>query len=109
MKEIPSKLSVERVYTKTSYGKVLDTFEDDSEKVEVFTFQDVPTASVSVKAGLTKNLGDFNSIRIDVMVTVPSYLEEIDAATAVANAKVEAALEPTLAEFEQILKDRGLI
>jgi len=35
-------------------------------------------ASISVKAGFTKNLGNYESMRVDVMATMPCYPEEID-------------------------------
>jgi hypothetical protein len=35
------------------------------------------TASVSVKYGMTINLGDYESARVDVMITSPCYKEEI--------------------------------
>lgn len=50
------------------------------EKIEVEAFEDVALADVSVKKGLTINLGDFNSARIDVMVSLPTYVEEIEEA-----------------------------
>lgn len=36
------------------------------------------TANVSVKAGATVNLGNYESARVDVMLSVPCYVEEID-------------------------------
>lgn len=35
-------------------------------------------ASISVKAGFTKNLGNYESMRVDVMATMPCYPEEVD-------------------------------
>jgi aspartate/tyrosine/aromatic aminotransferase len=35
-------------------------------------------ASISVKAGFTKNLGNYESARVDVMLTMPCYPEEVD-------------------------------
>ena len=36
------------------------------------------TANVSVKGGATVNLGNYESARVDVMLSVPCYIEEID-------------------------------
>ena len=35
-------------------------------------------ANISVKAGATVNLGNYESARVDVMLSVPCYVEEID-------------------------------
>jgi len=60
-------------------GKRLVDEDEKSETIEVLTFQDgVAVASQSVKLGLTVNLGNFESVRADVMVTVPHYEEERD-------------------------------
>jgi len=109
-KTLEGKFTVDRIYTKSKYGKIVDKFADtDSDTVEVNTFCDVPTATVGIKGGLTKNLGDFNNVRIDISVYLPTYLVEIDAAAAVAHAKLEELLIPRLDEFMDLIKDKGLI
>jgi len=35
------------------------------------------TANVSVKLGATVNMGDYSSARVDVMLSVPCYVEEM--------------------------------
>jgi len=47
------------------------------ERIRIRPFQTNP-ASISVKAGATVNLGNYESARIDVMLTAPCYIEEID-------------------------------
>lgn len=52
----------------------------DAEKrkvIEVRQFVTEP-AYVRVNAGVTKNLGNYESLRIDVSVSVPCYAEEIE-------------------------------
>lgn len=39
---------------------------------------DQPTCNIGYKAGITKNLGDYESLRIDVSLNMPCYPEEID-------------------------------
>lgn len=52
----------------------------NSEKVlQIRKFVSEP-AYVKVSAGLTKNMQDFEFLRIDVSVTLPCYPEEVDAA-----------------------------
>lgn len=63
--------------TRTVYGA--DT--GDEETIEVPFFEAEP-ARISVKGGITKNMGDYNSIRVDVEVVMPCYpvKSEIDRA-----------------------------
>lgn len=41
---------------------------------------DVPLAEVSVGGSITKNLGNYESLRVNCSVTLPTAVEEIDAA-----------------------------
>ena len=61
---------------KQAIGKVVVTDEDGKETetaevVEEFIV-DEPMANVGVKVGTTKNLGDYNSLRVDVSLFLPS-------------------------------------
>jgi hypothetical protein len=58
---------------KTVFGKE----EVSSERIRIRPFISVP-ASITVKAGVTINLGNYESGRVDVMLTMPCYPEEID-------------------------------
>ena len=51
--------------------------EESKETISVQKFETDP-AYVRVNAGTTKNLGDYESLRVDVSVSVPCYKEEID-------------------------------
>jgi len=68
----------EMVVTK-SFGKsgAFDNEESDSKSIKVHKFQTTP-AMVTVRYGLTLNLGNYESARVDVEVSVPCYKEEID-------------------------------
>jgi hypothetical protein len=61
-----------------SFGKVGAT-SAENETLSVRTFLTAP-ATVDVGYGLTINLGNFESARVDVRVSVPCYREETDAA-----------------------------
>lgn len=50
--------------------------EVESEEIEVHVFETEP-AYVRVAAGQTINLGDFESLRVDVAVTMPCYAEQV--------------------------------
>jgi hypothetical protein len=47
------------------------------EIIEVREFATNP-AYVKVQAGVTKSLGDYEFLRVDVSISVPCYVEEID-------------------------------
>jgi len=50
---------------------------DKRKVLEVRRFETEP-AYVRVNAGVTKNLGNYESLRVDVSLTVPCYVEEIE-------------------------------
>ena len=58
---------------KTAFGKE----EVSNERIRIRPFISQP-ASISVKAGVTINLGNYESGRVDVMLTMPCYPEEVD-------------------------------
>jgi len=51
---------------------------EDSEVVEVHDFKGGEVAKVERGFGLTLNLGKFESARVDVHITVPCHVEDID-------------------------------
>jgi len=109
MKQEQETMQVQRVYKQVKNRKNQEVYSDASDTVSVRTFEGVPTATVSVKAGLTKNLGDYSSATVQVMVSVPSYTAEIDQAFAFAANKVDEYMAPSLEEFVEVLKQKGLI
>jgi hypothetical protein len=109
MQKREAKVTVNRTYKEVIKRKQTEVYQDEAETVEVYTFEDIPTATVSVRAGITKNLGDFNSASIQVSVTLPTFVEQIDDAAAYANQKVEEYIAPALDEFVDVLKEKKLI
>jgi len=65
--------------------------EHSEEKIRVRQFASTP-ATVSVKAGATVNMGNYESGRIDVMLTIPCYVEEIEDAFTTAKEWVDAKI-----------------
>ena len=76
--KLAETLVVTRIYSEVHKRKSKQVHSDESQTIEVRTFDGVPTATVSYRGELTKNLGEFNSAKVSVGVTVPTYLEEID-------------------------------
>jgi len=60
-------------------GKPKGPPEEEDEIIEVHRFVVTP-AKVRVGLGLTLNMGNYESARVDVEVTVPCYAEEVDSA-----------------------------
>lgn len=52
----------------------------------------VEPAHVRVNKGFTANMGDYESLRVDVSITVPCYVEEIDEVVREAADKVHVFL-----------------
>lgn len=74
----------------TRYPKKGETTE---EKVIVKTYPDsVPLASVSVEGSITKNLGNYESLRIQASITLPCAVSETDRAYEEAWRQVEEQL-----------------
>lgn len=60
----------------TVTSTVLGSSKTQSKKIKIRPFIG-PTATVSCKFGATIPAGDWRSIRVDVMLSVPCYVEEI--------------------------------
>ena len=58
---------------KTVFGKE----EVSNDRIRIRPFISTP-ANISVKAGITINLGNYESARVDVMLSMPCYPEELD-------------------------------
>lgn len=55
---------------------VVESSRDENTRIEVRPFI-TSTASVSVKYGATIPMADYASARVDVMITLPCYVEEV--------------------------------
>lgn len=71
--QVGGKIFVTRVFGKNGEE------ENEDKDMEVRRFESEP-AYVRANYGLTINLGNYESARCDVSVTLPCYMEEIDAA-----------------------------
>lgn len=71
----PAALSAEEVLTVTTlYG---GESRNRQERLKVRKFLSDP-AYVRVNTGITKNMGNYESLRIDVSLSIPCYPEEVD-------------------------------
>lgn len=60
---------------------------------------------VGFKLGYTKNLGNYESLRIDVSIDMPGYPHEIDAISAFEYEWVQARMEEAVEKVEQELSE----
>lgn len=76
------------------YGK-----ETEERKVlEATSFATNP-AYVRVSTGITKNMGDYESLRVEVSLSVPCYVEEIEEVTPQVAAAVVRHLDDAVAAY----------
>lgn len=85
--------------TKTVRTKVFGE-EKEEQDVEVMPFE-VEPAYVRAAIGTTRNLGDYESLRIDVAVTIPCYVETINETYEEAAEWVAEKLEEELELFAE--------
>ena len=73
----------------------------EEEKRKVLSVRKFVTdpAFVRVGAGVTKRTGDFESLRIDVAITVPCYVEEIEAVQKRTESLVADMLDESIANY----------
>ncbi len=72
--------------------------EEKRKVIEVRKFETEP-AYVRVNAGVTKNLGNYESLRVDVSLTVPCYVEEIEKVQKKTAEMVAAMLDAEVEEY----------
>lgn len=77
--------------------------EQDEQRILVDTFETTP-AEVTAKLGMTINLGNYESLRVDVAVTLPCYKEEISQAQQKAFELVEHELFKKVRETKESIK-----
>lgn len=87
---LPDAIVAETIVTVMS--KHMGKDESKPQKLAVTTFASEP-AYVRVSAGVTKNLGNYESLRLDVAISMPCYPEEIDKVVPKVGDMVSAHLE----------------
>jgi hypothetical protein len=71
---------------------------DEIRETEVHIFETEP-AYVRVNGGTTKNLGNFESLRVDVSISVPCYVEDVESTFVAVADDVATKLEEEVAEY----------
>ena len=88
--------SEEKVIVTSTYG---GEERSRNEKISVRRFR-VEPAYVRVNVGMTKNMGNYESLRVDVSLTIPCYTEEIDKVFAMAADKASTFMGEELKNYE---------
>jgi hypothetical protein len=83
--------------------EVPDAGSEENELIEVRKFQTEP-AIVGITYGLTVNMGNYESCRVEVSLRLPCYAEEKDAACEHAKKWVEGRV---MAEVDSVRKKTG--
>lgn len=105
-KDVAATRTVTRQYKKTfPGGEKVESPQQvlADEKLVVHQYVTAP-ATVGVSLGQTINLGNFESVRIDVSVTVPCYREEIEDAYVWAKDFAEERMKAESADVNAIKK-----
>lgn len=84
----------------TISSKYMGKDESKPKVIEVRKF-DVEPAYVRVSAGMTKNMGNYESLRVDVSVSMPCYAEEVDKVIPVVADMVAGHLDNELKNYEE--------
>jgi hypothetical protein len=87
-------------------GKDVGEAEQTDEVLEIHKFATQP-ANVQVEMGMTINLGNYESAKISVCLSVPCYKEEADAAFEYAKRWVEAKTLEEAAEAKKFATTRN--
>jgi hypothetical protein len=80
-------------------GKETVRANEKREVLQVRKFASEP-AYIRMSQGITRNLGNYESLRIDVGVTLPCYPEEVDSIVPQLGQKVAAYLENEIREYD---------
>lgn len=96
VKEVPAKLVVSKQFKMGESGKWTEP-KDIEEQISITRFLTTP-AMVGCELGATVNMGNYESARVSVSVTVPCYKEEIETAYEWSKDFVEQRFKTEVAE-----------
>lgn len=80
-------------------GQEIDGSEVEDQETEIHKFTTDP-AYVRVNAGVTKNMGSYESLRIDVSVSMPCYKEQVDRTYEELSERVYKMLDEELKKYD---------
>ena len=95
-------IQVSRIYTE---GGEIVREEADEETIEVRTFKS-DVATIDFGIGMTLNLGNYESVRVNVGITLPTYIEQQEAAYASAKKFVDTKLNEEVDKIRTYRKEK---
>lgn len=103
-KEEAKEIIVKEAFYEVARTRVGEEEEVEMGRIRVSPFETNP-AVVSVKGGATVNLGNYQSARVDVMLSIPCYVEEIDEIYPKAKEWVDSRLAKEYKELKEASQD----
>ena len=100
-KKLEGRINVTRGFKQ---GGILVNESDEQETFSVRKFDSEP-AYVTVKAGLTKELGSYEFLRIDISASIPCYVEEMNDAFDFLGEKVAHRLDQEVSAYLEGIED----
>ena len=98
-------VAVSRMYKD---GSIVRKEEADEDIIEVVCPpRDVPMAEVGLTSSLTLNLGNFESVKIGVSISLPSTLPELDEAFKAAKKFIDGKLNTEVSDIREYRKKRA--
>lgn len=95
----PVSIKTEGSQTVAVEGSSFGVSQDERVPLEVEPFVTEP-AYVRVSAGVTKNLGNYESFRCDVSITMPCYPEEVETVKERVSDAVARILEEEMVKYQ---------
>lgn len=104
MKSLETQVKVSRQFVKS--GRDVGLAVEQDESLDIHAFATEP-AKVTVEMGMTINLGNYESARVAVTLTVPCYLEEHETAYEYARKFVEKRVLQEAEEAKRFAQNRA--
>lgn len=91
------KQGIAKVTTKDTNGA-----EETKEEVVSEVVYDQPTCNVGFRAGVTRNMGNYNSLRVEVSLFMPCYPQEIEDTFAFTKEWVDNKMNETIESLDEL-------
>lgn len=96
-KKLEKKQTVSKVATTDTNGAT-----EEKEEVVAENVYDQPTCNVGFTAGATRNMGNYNSIKVSVSLFMPCYPAEVDEVFEFAKEWVDKKMQETLDSLDEV-------
>jgi hypothetical protein len=113
MKPLPSEVGVasrsRSVIRQYKEGAVITREEAGEDMIEVTVPpKDVPLAEVGVSSSMTLNMGNYESVKVGISISLPTVLPELEEAYKAAKNLVDSKLNAEVNDIREYRKKRGV-